>query len=210
LAGGFIKAQPEIGPSMLPSDVDGGFHVVGQDDELGRPAVVIAPKTHDVKPSHSGRENSEKLRGEQGGLDSKRSARPGGRLNHRWAGLERKAGREFSLPSRAVNSEKARAGQEGRAFRCLAPQDLVSVIYFPPVSRWLSIAIPARCQSIVANCQDKHRSKDYSFMIMTLQEIEERMDELSRRLVETHDKKIIKELYDLALELEKVEKLEKQ
>jgi hypothetical protein len=37
---------------------------------------------------------------------------------------------------------------------------------------------------------------------------EERMDELSRRLVETHDKKIIKELYDLALELEKVEKLE--
>ena len=29
-------------------------------------------------------------------------------------------------------------------------------------------------------------------MIMTLQEIEERMDELSRRLVETHDKKIIK------------------
>jgi hypothetical protein len=45
-------------------------------------------------------------------------------------------------------------------------------------------------------------------MIMTLQEIEERMDELSRRLVETHDKKIIKELYDLALELEKVEKLE--
>ena len=68
----------------------------------------------------------------------------------------------------------------------------------------------SRCQSNVANCQDKHRSKDYSFMIMTLQEIEERMDELSRRLVETHDKKIIKELYDLALELEKVEKLEKQ
>jgi hypothetical protein len=50
--------------------------------------------------------------------------------------------------------------------------------------------------------------KDYSFIIMTLQEIEERMDELSRRLVETHDKKIIKELYDLVLELEKVEKLE--
>jgi len=45
-------------------------------------------------------------------------------------------------------------------------------------------------------------------MIMTLQEIEERMDELSRRLVETHDKKIIKELYDLALALEKLEKLE--
>jgi hypothetical protein len=42
---------------------------------------------------------------------------------------------------------------------------------------------------------------------MTLQEIEERMDELSRRLVGTHDKKIIKELYDLALELEKLERV---
>ena len=47
-------------------------------------------------------------------------------------------------------------------------------------------------------------------MIMTRQEMEERMDELRRRLVETHDKKIIKELYDLALEVEKIEKLEKQ
>ena len=67
---------------------------------------------------------------------------------------------------------------------------------------------PLSCQENVAQCQDNLCSKDYSFMIMTLQEIEERMDELSRRLVETHDKKIIKELYDLALELEKVEKLE--
>ena len=32
------------------------------------------------------------------------------------------------------------------------------------------------------------------------------MDELGRRLVETYDKKIIKELYDLALELEKADK----
>ena len=47
-------------------------------------------------------------------------------------------------------------------------------------------------------------------MIMTRQEMEERMDELARKYVETHDKKIIKELYDLALELEKIEKLEKQ
>ena len=47
-------------------------------------------------------------------------------------------------------------------------------------------------------------------MIMTRQEMEQRMDELARKYVETHDKKIIKELYDLALELEKIEKLEKQ
>ena len=32
------------------------------------------------------------------------------------------------------------------------------------------------------------------------------MDELGRRLAETHDKKIIKELYELALELEKIKK----
>jgi hypothetical protein len=38
---------------------------------------------------------------------------------------------------------------------------------------------------------------------MTCEEIEERMDELGRKLAETHDKKIIKELYELALDLEK-------
>ena len=41
---------------------------------------------------------------------------------------------------------------------------------------------------------------------MTREEIEKRMDELARKLAETHDKKIIKELYQLALELEKLEK----
>ena len=41
---------------------------------------------------------------------------------------------------------------------------------------------------------------------MTREEIERRMDELARKLAETHDKKIIKELYQLALELEKLEK----
>ena len=45
---------------------------------------------------------------------------------------------------------------------------------------------------------------------MTRQEIEERMDELGRRLAETHDKKIIKELYELARELEKLEKESKE
>jgi hypothetical protein len=44
---------------------------------------------------------------------------------------------------------------------------------------------------------------------VTRQEIEQRMDELARKYVETHDKKIIEELYQLALELEKIEKLEK-
>jgi hypothetical protein len=41
---------------------------------------------------------------------------------------------------------------------------------------------------------------------MTCEEIEERMNELGRKLAETHNKKIIKELYELALELEKVDK----
>jgi hypothetical protein len=52
---------------MLPSHLDGGFHTVGQDDKLGRPAVVMGAKTYDVDLSHSGRENSEKPRAEQGG-----------------------------------------------------------------------------------------------------------------------------------------------
>ena len=41
---------------------------------------------------------------------------------------------------------------------------------------------------------------------MTREEIEKRMDELARKLAETQDNKIIKELYQLALELEKLEK----
>jgi hypothetical protein len=52
---------------MFPSHVDGGFHIVGQDDELRRAAVVMGAETHDVYLSHSGRENSEKTGGEQGG-----------------------------------------------------------------------------------------------------------------------------------------------
>jgi hypothetical protein len=41
---------------------------------------------------------------------------------------------------------------------------------------------------------------------MTPEEIDKRMDELGRRLAETHDKKMIKELYELARELGKLEK----
>ena len=43
-----------------------------------------------------------------------------------------------------------------------------------------------------------------------MEEIERRMDELACKYVETHDKEIIEELYELARELEKMEKLEKQ
>src|SRR5262245_17445317 len=50
---------------MLPSHLDGGFHIVRQDDELGRP-VVVAAKSHDVDLSHGGREKSEKTKAEQG------------------------------------------------------------------------------------------------------------------------------------------------
>ena len=45
---------------------------------------------------------------------------------------------------------------------------------------------------------------------MTREEIEKRMDELARKYVETHDQKIIHVLYELAREIEKMEKLEKK
>jgi hypothetical protein len=45
---------------------------------------------------------------------------------------------------------------------------------------------------------------------MTRQEIEKQMDELARKYVETHDRKIVDELYELARELEKMDKLERQ
>ena len=41
---------------------------------------------------------------------------------------------------------------------------------------------------------------------MTREEIERRMDELARKYVETHDQKIVEALYELARELEKLEK----
>jgi hypothetical protein len=43
----------------------------------------------------------------------------------------------------------------------------------------------------------------------TCKEIERRMDELARKLAETHAKEIVEELYQLAVELEKMKKLEK-
>ncbi len=44
---------------------------------------------------------------------------------------------------------------------------------------------------------------------MTREEIEQKMDELARKYVETHDQKIIDELYELACQLEKLEELGK-
>ena len=45
-----------------------------------------------------------------------------------------------------------------------------------------------------------------ALMAVTREEIEQKMDELARKYVETHDNKIIEELYKLACELEKLEK----
>jgi hypothetical protein len=45
---------------------------------------------------------------------------------------------------------------------------------------------------------------------MTRGEIEQKMDELARKYVETLDPKIREEIYNLGRELEKMEKLEKQ
>jgi hypothetical protein len=40
---------------VLPRHVDGGFHIVCQDDELRWSMIVMAAKTYDVDLSHSGR-----------------------------------------------------------------------------------------------------------------------------------------------------------
>ena len=45
---------------------------------------------------------------------------------------------------------------------------------------------------------------------MTSEEIEELMDELRRQFAATHDPEIRKELYELAGQLEKLEKLDKE
>jgi hypothetical protein len=52
---------------MLPSHLDGGSHIVSQDDELRRPAVVKGAKAYDVDLSHSGRKIAKKL-GESKGI----------------------------------------------------------------------------------------------------------------------------------------------
>ena len=67
LSCGLIEARLKIRATMLPSHIDGGFHVASQHDELGWPPVVVAAKTHGVDLSHSGRQNSGKPRLEQKG-----------------------------------------------------------------------------------------------------------------------------------------------
>ena len=60
---------------MFPSHLDGGFHIVGQDDELGRTAVIMGAKTYDVDLSHSGPQISQKTTGEQQGGSSRSDIR---------------------------------------------------------------------------------------------------------------------------------------
>jgi len=57
----------KISASMLSSCLDGGFHIVCQDDKLGWSAVIMGAKADDVHLSHIERENSEKPRAEQRG-----------------------------------------------------------------------------------------------------------------------------------------------
>jgi hypothetical protein len=45
---------------------------------------------------------------------------------------------------------------------------------------------------------------------MTRDEIEKKMDELTNKYVQTRNQEIVEELYKLASELEKMDKLEKQ
>ena len=54
---------------MLPRLIDGGFHIVGHDDELGRPSVIKCAKTYDIDFSHSGRKIARKPRESKGGSE---------------------------------------------------------------------------------------------------------------------------------------------
>jgi hypothetical protein len=56
------------------------------------------------------------------------------------------------------------------------------------------------------NCQSLWRPND----IVTRKEIEQKMDELTDKYVETRNQKIIDELYKLTCELDELQKLEKQ
>jgi len=53
---------------MVPSHVDGGFHAIGQDDELRWTAVVMGAKAHDVDLGHSGRKIARKPGKSKGGF----------------------------------------------------------------------------------------------------------------------------------------------
>ena len=53
LCGGFVEPRLEVRPTVFPRHLDGGFHVVCQNDKLRRSAVVIRAEAHDVYLSHS-------------------------------------------------------------------------------------------------------------------------------------------------------------
>src|SRR5262249_23484193 len=59
LCRGFIETGLKVSATVFPSLVDGGFPIVGDDDERWRPVVVMAAKCDNVCLSHSGRENSQ-------------------------------------------------------------------------------------------------------------------------------------------------------
>jgi hypothetical protein len=60
LRGGFVETRLKVRPSMFPSHLDGGFHIVGQHYKLRRSAVIVGAKTNDVDLSHSGRKIARK------------------------------------------------------------------------------------------------------------------------------------------------------
>jgi len=72
----------------------------------------------------------------------------------------------------------------------------------------LRIGLRVGTVSIFREDPERHhyQSPVTRLMIMTREEIEKSMDALARKYVETHDKKIIEELYELACELRKLEK----
>jgi hypothetical protein len=54
---------------MLPGHVDGGPHIVSQDNELWRPAIVMGAKAYDVYLSHRGRKVAERPGEGKGALE---------------------------------------------------------------------------------------------------------------------------------------------
>jgi S1/P1 Nuclease len=72
---------------MIPGHVDGGFHAVGQANELRRPPFVMSAKAYDVYPSHSGKKILEKTGRRQEPGSTVKLAIPVDRLFwtwHRW------------------------------------------------------------------------------------------------------------------------------
>jgi hypothetical protein len=49
LSCGFVEARLEVRPSMFPSHLDGGSHIVCQDNKLRWSAVNLSPDTGEVR-----------------------------------------------------------------------------------------------------------------------------------------------------------------